>query len=91
MGQPQGYDPREFIYRVGTFFLMVGGGLFVFFLLSEAAQQAKFEYFCWATILFVIGLVFRSQYRKATKPSGRFSLIKKLMPKAKAEEEKGKK
>jgi len=91
MGEPQGYDRKEFMYRVGTFFLMVGIGLFVFFLLSEAAKDATFSYFCWGTILLVIGFVFRSQYRKAIKPSGRFSIVKRLMPKAKAEQDKGKK
>jgi hypothetical protein len=89
MGQPQGYDYRELIYRVGTFFLLVGIGLVVLFLFSEAAQQASFGYFCWGTILLVIGFMFRAQYRRSIQPSERFRIIKMLLPKSK--EDKGKK
>lgn len=89
MGQPQGDNYREIIYRVGTFFLLVGIGLLVLFILSESAQQATFSYFCWAVILLVIGFAFRAQYKRSLPASGRFSLIKRLMPKSK--EDKGKK
>jgi L-asparagine transporter-like permease len=89
MGQPQGFDYKELIYRVGTFFLLVGIGLVVLFMLSEAAQQATFSYFCLGTVLLIIGFMFRAQYKKSLPPSGRFSLIKRLMPKSK--EDKGKK
>jgi len=89
MGAPQGYDPKELTYRLGTFFLVVGIGLLVFFALSEAAESPTFSYFCWGTILLVLGFIFRAQYRKAVKPSGRFSILKRLMPKPK--EDKGKK
>ena len=89
MGAPQGYDPKELTYRIGTFFLMVGIGLLVFFVLSEAAKNPTFQYFCWGTILLVVGLLARAQYRKSVKPSGRFSLLKRLIPKPK--EDKGKK
>jgi len=89
MGAPQGYDRKEFLYRVGTFFLLVAIGLLTFFLLSEAAGKPTFSYFCWSTILFVIAFVFRSQYKKSYKPSGRFSIFQRLKPKPK--EDKGKK
>ena len=83
MGAPQGFDRKELIARIGTFFLLIGIGLFVFFFLSEAAQQVTFDYFCWGLVLIIIGLVFRGQFKKATPASGRFSIVKKLMPKAK--------
>ena len=89
MGEPQGYDPKEMIYRVGTFFLLVGVGLFVFFILSESAGDPVLSYFCWGTILLVIAFIFRAQYRKSYKPSGRFSVLQKL--KRKPKEDKGKK
>ena len=89
MGEPQGYDPKELIYRVGTFFLLVGIGVLTFFLLSEAAGSPKLNYFCWSTILLVVGFVFRAQYKKAIKSSGRFSILQKFRPKSK--EDKGKK
>lgn len=89
MGAPQGYDPKEITYRLGTFFLVVGIGLLVFFLLSEAAGQPTFSYFCWGSVVLTLAFIFRAQYRKAIKPSGRFSILKRLMPKQK--EDQGKK
>jgi hypothetical protein len=88
MGAPQGFDRRELLYRMGTFFLLVGIGLLVFFFLSEAAQQVTFEYFCWSLLLIILGFIFRGQFRKATPASGRFSLVKRLMPKSKKDQEK---
>ena len=89
MGEPQGYDRKEFLYRVGTFFLLVGIGLFVFFILSESAGDPVLSYFCWGTVLLVVAFVFRAQYKKGYKPSGRFSVIQKF--KRKPKEDKGKK
>lgn len=78
MGEPQNYDPKEIIYRVGTFFLLVGIGLLVFFLLSESAEEPQFNYFCSSIVLFILGFMFRAQYRKAIAPSGRFRILKNL-------------
>ena len=89
MGAPQEYNRKEFIYRVGTFFLLVGTGLLIFFMLSEAAEQTEFSYFCWSMILLTLGFIFRAQYKKpAGPPSGRFSILKKLTPKPKEEKKK---
>jgi len=88
MGAPQEYNRKEFIYRVGTFFLLVGTGLLIFFMLSEAAEQTEFSYFCWSMILLTLGFIFRAQYKKPTPPSGRFSILKKLKPKPKEEKKK---
>jgi hypothetical protein len=79
--QPNNYT--ELIYRVGTFFLLVGTGLVVIFILSDAAQEPAFNYFCWGTILLTIGLMFRAQYKKTIPQSGRFSIFKRLKPKPK--------
>lgn len=87
MGQ-QGYDRKEFIARIGTFFLLIGIGLLVFFLLSEAAKKVTFDYFCWGLILLILGLIFRGQFKKPVTPSGRFSIVKKLMPKPKQDQGK---
>jgi len=78
MGEPQGYNRKEFFYRIGTFFLLLGTGLLIFFMLSESQDQPVFSYFCWSMILLTLGFVFRAQYRKpAPPPSGRFSVFKK--------------
>ena len=90
MGEPQGYDPRELIYRIGTFFLMVGIGVLVFFLLSEAGGRPTFTYLCWSLLLFTLGFIFRARYKRQTQSSGRFSIFKRLGPKSKEEKEKKK-
>jgi hypothetical protein len=87
MGAPQGFDRKEVLHRIGTFFLLVGIGLLVFFMLSEAAQNVTFSYFCWSLILMILGFVFRGQFKRSAAPSGRFSLDKRLMPKAKKEDQ----
>jgi uncharacterized membrane protein len=89
MGEPQGYDPKELIYRLGTFFLVVGIGLLAFFLLSEAAGTPTFSYFCGSMILITLAFVFRARYKRSIQPSGRFGIIQRLRPKSK--EDKGKK
>ncbi len=77
MGEPQGYNRKEFISRVGTFFVLVAIGLLVFFLLSEQGGETNFNYLCWSTILFVIGFVFRAQYKRpVSTASGRFGIFK---------------
>jgi hypothetical protein len=88
MGEP-GYNRKEIIYRIGTFFLLVGAGLLVFFMLSESAQKPTFSYFCWSMILVILGFLFRAQYKKpGPPPSGRFSVFKRLKPKPKEEKKK---
>ena len=78
MGDP-GYNRKEFLYRIGTYFLLVGLGLLVFFMLSEAAKQPTFSYFCWSMILLTLGFVFRAQYKKpGPPPSGRFSVFNRF-------------
>jgi hypothetical protein len=83
MSSPQGFNRKEILHRVGTFFILLGIGLLAFFLLSEAARQVAFEYFCWSVLLLVLGFLFRGQFKRSVTPSGRFSLVKRLMPKAK--------
>ena len=88
MGSPQGFDRREVLYRIGTFFLMLGIGLLAFFILSEAARNVIFDYLCASLICLVLGFVFRNQAKPPVKPSGRFSFIKRFIPKSKQEQGK---
>ena len=85
MSSPQGFNRKEVLHRIGTFFIILGIGLLGFFLLSEAERQVAFEYFCWSVLLLVIGFFFRGQFKRSVTPSGRFSLVKKFMPKSKRE------
>jgi len=59
--------------------------LLVFFMLSEAAGQPTFSYFCWSMILLILGFMFRAQYKKAVPSSGRFSVLKRFKRKPKEE------
>lgn len=87
MGQPS--DREELIARIGTFFVLVGIGMMVFFILSEAAKDPTLSYFCWGTVLLTLGFVFRGQFKKpAGPPHGRFSIFKRLKPKPKEEKKK---
>jgi len=93
MGEPQPSSSKEFIARVGTFFILVGIGMLVFFILSEAAKDPTLSYFCWGTVLLTFGFIFRRQLKRpAGPPSGRFSVMKKiksaLQPKPKEEKKK---
>ena len=85
--QPNNYP--ELIYRVGTFFLLVGAGLIILFILSDAVRQTAFNYLCWGAILLTVGFLFRAQYKRAMPSSGRFSLLKRF--KRQPKEDKGKK
>ena len=88
MGEPQDYNRKEILYRIGTFFLLVGLGLLVFFMMSEAAQKPTFSYFCWSMVLLILGFLFRAQYKRPVKSSGRFSILNRLKPKPKEEKKK---
>ena len=90
MGAPEGSNRKEIIHRIGTFFLLLGVGLILFFALSEAAAQVDFSYFCWGILLLIFGFVFRGQYRRASPASGRFGWVRRFVPKAKKEQEKKK-
>ena len=90
MGSPQGFNRKEIVHRIGTFFILVAIGLLAFFLLSEASRQVAFEYFCWSVGLLVAGFFFRGRFKRTVTPSGRFSLVRRLMPKAKKDQEKKK-
>jgi hypothetical protein len=90
MEPPEEASSKEIIARIGTFFLMVGIGLLVFFILSEAARQVNFAYFCWGLILLILGFGFRGRFRRSAGASDRFSLVRRMMPKAKREQGKKK-
>jgi len=64
------------IVRVGTFFYVIGGGIFVLFVASDLAKQADFDFLFTALLMFGIGWMFRRS--KAPPPSaGRFAWLKK--------------
>jgi hypothetical protein len=89
MGDSQPPGRQEFVSRVGTFFVLVGIGLMVFFMLSDAAKDPRISYFCLGTLLLSMGFVFRAQFKRpAGPPSGRFSVLQRLKRKPKEEKKK---
>jgi len=72
-------DRKEFVSRVGTFFVLTGLGLLTFFMLSDAASDPRLSYFCWGTGLLTLGFMFRGQFKRPPPaPSGRFSVLGKI-------------
>jgi len=80
--QPE--DP--FIVRVGVFFFVIGGGIFILFVASDLAKQPDFDYLFVALILIAIGW---SMWRRKPPPpsAGRFSYIKKMQQDARQKRE----
>ncbi len=70
------------IVRVGTFFFVIGGGVFILFVISDFANQVDFDYLFLSVLLIGVGWIFRRG--KAPPPSaGRFSWWKKRREEAK--------
>ena len=80
--QPE--DP--FIVRVGVFFFVIGGGIFILFVASDLAKQPDFDYLFVALILIAIGW---SMWRQKPPPpsAGRFSYFKKMQQDARQRRE----
>ncbi len=76
-----------FILRIGTFFIVIGTGIFILFLASDYAQKTDFDYLFWAVLTITIGILIRRR-KPPPPPSGRFSYIKKMFEKKPKEEKK---
>lgn len=66
-------DPFE--VRMGTFFVVMGAGVFLLFVISDVSDRVDFDYFFISIILFAIGYYFRRS-KAPPPPSGRFSWFK---------------
>lgn len=71
--------------KFGTFFILVGSGLVVLFILSDLAGTAKIMYLLGGTFCIVPGVLLRwtAPKKAPAQPSGRFSILKKKPPKPK--------
>jgi hypothetical protein len=75
----QSSSRKEFVSRIGTFFVLVGIGLMVFFGLSDSANDPRLSYFCWGTVFLTFGFIFQGQFKRPPPPpSGRFSVLGKI-------------
>jgi hypothetical protein len=66
----------SFTVRVGMFFLVIGGGIFILFVISDIVDKTDFDYFFISLVLLFIG--WRMWRQKPPPPSaGRFASFKK--------------
>ena len=86
MGEPDQYNPKEIIHRIGTFFLIVGIVLLILFFLSEQSGETMFPYFCWSVLLLTLGFAFRAQFKRSVTSGGRFRLWNQLTKKKEKKE-----
>jgi hypothetical protein len=67
---------NSFVARIGTFFFVIGFGLFVLFLASDMAKTPQFDYLCLATLSISIGWML-ARRRAPPASAGRFSLLRR--------------
>jgi len=83
---------RGFVSRIGTFFILVGAGFMLFFFISQDANVTNLNYFCWGSVLIVLGLALQGRFKEPPgPPSGRFGVlgrIKSAMKRGPKEEKK---
>ena len=79
----------EFIIRIGTFFILIGVGIFILFVASDYANQTNFDYLFWAVLSVTIGILLRRR-KPPPPPSGRFSYLRKMQGNRKGHNEEKK-
>ncbi|RJP46873.1 MAG: hypothetical protein C4583_17995 [Anaerolineaceae bacterium] len=79
---------KEFISRIGTFFFLMGIGLFVLFIASDIGRAhggdpTNYTLLCGAVTLFMVGFLFR---RAASPPEAaeRFRYIRRIQERREA-------
>jgi hypothetical protein len=75
------------IVRIGTFFLVIGVGIFILFIASDYAAQTNFDYLFWSVLAVTVGIMLRRR-RPPRPPSGRFGYVRKLREGKKGHKEK---
>ena len=75
-------DQKDIIPRIGTFFVVIGIGTVLLFIISDIAEKVYFDFLFIGLFFTGIGFFLR---RNAEKPpeSGRFSYFKKMREKGK--------
>ncbi len=77
-------DQKDIIPRIGTFFLILGIGYIVLFVISDIANALGFKYLFIGLLLGGIGFYFRRNLEKPSS-SGRFEAWNKMRSKEKKE------
>jgi hypothetical protein len=72
----QNDDPL--IVRIGTFFVVIGSGVLLLFVMSDIAGKTQFDYLFISMLLIGFGWMLRRK-KAPPPPAGRFSGIKKIL------------
>ncbi len=80
-------DEKNIVPRIGTFFLVIGLGFVLLFIISDIAKTVYFDYLFIGLLLSGIGIYLRRNAEKPP-PSGRFAGWRKMRSKEKKEEKK---
>jgi flagellar biosynthesis component FlhA len=64
------------IYRVGTFFYVIGGGAFLLFIVSDFAEKPEFDFLFLSLLMIGVGWMFR-RGKPAPPSAGRFEWLRK--------------
>ena len=76
---------KELLIRIGTFFIMIGVGLFILFVASDYSQVTNFDYLFWAVFAITVGILLRRK-KPTPPPSGRFAWWRKMRGQSKGNE-----
>lgn len=68
---------NEFIIRIGTFFVLIGVGIFILFVASDYAGKTNFDYLFWAVLSVTVGIMLRRR-KPPPPPSGRFGYVRRM-------------
>lgn len=63
--------------RVGTFFLIIGFSLIIFFVMSDLGKEIEYNYLLIGLPSIALGFFFRRNVSRSTESSGRFSTWRK--------------
>ena len=80
-------DEKNIVPRIGTFFLVIGLGFILLFIISDIAQTVYFNYLFLGLLLSGFGIYLRRNAEKPP-PSGRFEAWRKMRSKEKKEKKK---
>jgi len=67
----------EFLTRIGTFFILIGIGIFILFIASNSAGAANFDYLFWAVLSVIVGFFLRRR-REPSASAERFSVMRRF-------------
>ena len=87
-------ERKEFISRIGTFFLLIGIASMWLFVVSDMSNATNFIFFFASIIILVLGWNFKRITASAPKSGGRFEALRKIAQKrreAKQKKEEAKK